>query len=500
MNETTYILEYHGITKGFPGVQALDDVSFKIETGTVHALVGENGAGKSTLMKVTGGAYIPEGGEVVYKGEKVSFLQPADALQKGIRTVYQELNLVEKLKVHENMFLGSEEHVVLRDKEESVKARAILTDYGLEKIDPRRQVGRLSIGERQLLEIAKSAWANPDLLIMDEPSSSLSSSEIEILFNLIKRLRKEGKTIIYISHKLTEVLEISDNITVLRDGKHVITAPNKEFTEETLITHMVNRKMGKQYPERVSNVGEVVLEVENLTRAGKFKDCSFTLHRGEILGFSGLMGAGRTELMRAVFGLDPYDSGTIRLRGKKVNHISPSKAKDLGMGFVSEDRRLDGLVLCRSTKENTVLPNLLSYSKRLFGVINRKQENEAVDAQKEALNIKYANKDHKVKYLSGGNQQKVILSKWLLMEPEILIMDEPTRGIDVGAKKEIYDIIHELSLEDLGVLLISSENDELLGLCDRIIVMHDGSIEKEFAREEANADDLLLAAFGRFKS
>lgn len=499
MHEQKYILEYRDIEKSFPGVKALDAVSFAIERGTVHGLVGENGAGKSTLMKITSGVYIPDSGEMIFQGAPIACTHPLDALRLGIRTVYQELNLVDKLRVHENMFLGFENNRILHNSEEIKETEKILSTYGLESIDPKKQIRQLPIGKRQLLEIAKSAWTNPDLLILDEPTSSLSNSEIKILFDLINRLRNEGKTIIYISHKLKEVLEISDMITVLRDGKHVITSPKIDFTEENLITYMVNRKMGKQYPERVPHIGEVLLEVENLTKAGKFKDCSFTLRQGEILGFSGLMGAGRTELMRAIFGSEPYDSGTIRLKGKHIQHCTPFEAKKLGMGFISEDRRFDGLIACRSTKENTTLVTLERYSTQ-FGSIDRKQEIEAVESQKRALNIKYANMENKIKYLSGGNQQKVIISKWLLMEPDILIMDEPTRGIDVGAKKEIYDIINELSMKHMGVIMISSENDELLGLCDRIIVMHNGQIEKEFSREEANPDNLLSAAFGRSTS
>jgi len=490
------ILSFRGITKHFPGVKALDSVSFDVKKGEVHSIVGENGAGKSTLIKVIGGVYIPEAGEMFIGDERADFETPMDSLEKGIRIVHQELNLVEKLTVAENLLLGNEETFFTQSKKDNQQALEMLEQVGI-SLDPKMKVSRLSIGKKQMLDIAKAASSNPSILILDEPTSSLSKGEISQLFSIIRSMAERGITVIYISHKLDEVMELSDSITVLRDGKHIETCRKTEVTPQKLVQLMVARDMESMFPEAKGKPEkEVVFSVENISRTNTCHDCSFKLYDREILGFFGLMGAGRTELMQTILGVTPFETGKVNILGKEFSELRIDTAIREGVGFITEDRRSSGIVGCRSVKENMTLPNLNNLSKT-FGWVDSRKEKEIVADYGKKLNVRYAGLNQLIKYLSGGNQQKVIVAKWLMSQPKILIMDEPTRGIDVGAKQEIYELIQDLRKQGLSIILISSEIEEIMGLCDRIIVMKDGYIHKEMDRETSNATQVVEAAFGR---
>ena len=487
--DNNYILTLKNITKEFPGVKALDDVTINIERGTIHGLVGENGAGKSTLIKVLAGIYQPNKGEIILDGKPCRFNSPIEARRAGISVVHQEIKLAEPLSVAENMFLGN---VQLKNglvdwKGMRRRAREIVEDLGMD-IDINAQVSSLTVAKKQIVEIMHAINNNSRILIMDEPSAVLTDRELEVMFRIVKQLRDKGITIIYISHRLDEIFGLCSNVRVLRDGRHIDTIPVASVDRQGLINMMVGREMGQEYPKEVGNVGGTILEVKNLSR-GILRDISFEVKSGEVFGISGLVGAGRTELARAILGIDKPESGEVYVRGKKVHYRTFADAIRDGLGLIPEDRKLQGLVQIMSVKRNTTLVNM----KRVLraGVISSSLE--------EKLSKEYANKLHvvtpsmetEVQYLSGGNQQKVVIAKWLFQNSEILFLDEPTRGIDVGAKAEIYRLINRMAKEGKTIIMISSEMPELLGMCDRIMVMHEGHKMGELNAAEATQAKIM---------
>jgi ribose transport system ATP-binding protein len=490
------VLEMRNVRKTFPGVVALDDVSFDLRRGEVHVLLGENGAGKSTLMKILSGAYQKDGGRVLLDGREVEIRSPRHARALGVSIIYQELNLIPHLSAAENIFLGREPASLpgLVDRRAMrEEARRILTGLGAE-FDPRRPVKELSVAGRQMVEIAKAVSLDARILIMDEPTSALTEREIRELFARIRRLKAEGAAIIYISHRLEELFEIGDRVTVLRDGRRVATRDIRDVAKPELIRLMVNRELTQQFPKVSAPRGREVLRVEQLTRHGALEDISFSLFEGEVLGIAGLLGSGRTELARVLFGLDRADSGGIHLKGKPQRITSPRRAINLGLGFLTEDRKTQGLVLPLSVQENICLPSIERFSR--LGVMRPDEETRAAGQYIRDLRIKAAGPRHKVVYLSGGNQQKVVLGKWLCARGDILIFDEPTRGIDVGSKAEIYQLMNQLTAAGVAVIMISSELPEILGMSDRILVMHRGRISGEFAAAEATQEKILHCALG----
>jgi len=493
-NEIT--LQMQHISKAFPGVVALDDVEFVLSKGEVHILLGENGAGKSTLMKILSGAYQSGAGQILLNGREIHIRNPKHAQTLGISIIYQELNLVPQLSAAENIFLGREpmriagliDHAAMERDSQN-----ILKGLGLD-MDVQRPVRDLSIAEQQMVEVAKAISLDARILIMDEPTSALTEREISELFARIRQLKSTGVSIVYISHRMEELFEIGDRVTVLRDGRNVGTHPIRDVTRAELIRLMANRELTNQFPKVRAAKGSQALRVENLNRAGKLEDINFTLYRGEVLGVAGLLGSGRTELARAIFGADAIDSGNIYLYGKPVQISSPRKAINSGIGFLTEDRKTEGLVLVLSVRDNICLASLDQFSH--FGIVNTRAENGTAERYVNELRIKTPGIDQKAVNLSGGNQQKVVLSKWLASEAEILIFDEPTRGIDVGAKAEIYELMNHLTAKGVAVLMISSELPEILGMSDRILVMSHGRINGEFSADEATQEKILACALG----
>jgi ABC-type sugar transport system ATPase subunit len=486
-----YILSLKGITKEFPGVKALDDVSLNIERGTIHGLIGENGAGKSTLIKILGGIYQPNGGKLEQDGKHVSFATPIDARRAGISVVHQEIKLSEPLSVAENMFLGN---LMLKGpqmvdwKGMRKRAQEIVNELGM-NIDVTVPVESLTVAKKQVVAIMQAINNNSKILIMDESSAVLTDRELESMFRIVKDLREKGITIIYISHRLDEVFELCDNVSVLRDGKHIDTLPVAEVTKQQLISMMVGREMGQEYPKEVGTIGDTILEVRNLKRGNVLKDISFSVKAGEVFGISGLVGAGRTELARAILGIDRIDSGEIYVRGKRVHYHTFADAIRDGLGLIPEDRKLQGLVQIMSVKKNTTLVNLDRVSRG--GVISNALETQYGNEYKDKLRVATPSLETEVQYLSGGNQQKVVIAKWLFQDAEILFLDEPTRGIDVGAKTEIYRLINQMVKEGKTVILISSEMPEILGMCDRIMVMHEGRKMGELDVAEATQEKIM---------
>lgn len=489
------MLEMKAVSKTFYGVKALDDVHFDLAKGEVHALLGENGAGKSTLMKVLAGIYQPDQGEIKLKGHQVHITSPSTSQRLGISIIHQELNLIPYMTVAENIFLGREPHkfnfVDFKTMErETIK---LLDRLGL-NIKPREKVSKLSIGVQQIVEIAKSLSMNAEIIIMDEPTAVLTERESEKLFAVIHQLKQQGVSIIYISHRLNELKLFCDRMTVLRDGKHVTTQPFEHISEREIANLMVGRELKDLYPEKPMQIGEEILWVEGLSSKPYFNNVSFELKRGEILGFAGLIGAGRTELVSALFGDKSIDSGKVMYRGKEISIRSPLDAVRSGFGFATEDRKHSGLVLDMNVTQNTTLPSLNKVSR--YGFIRRGMENKIVQDQVKQLQIKAHRMDRPVKHLSGGNQQKVVLAKWLVAETDLFFLDEPTRGIDVGARSEIYSMISELAKRGKGVIVISSELPELIGLCSRIIVMHQGQVTGVMDHEQASEERIMALATG----
>jgi len=477
-----YILEMLNISKSFPGVQALDDVTLRIRPGKVHALVGENGAGKSTLMKCLFGLYTPDKGQIILEGKTVSFKNPKDALTSGISMIHQELQPVPSRNVMENIWLGrfpkkKVSGLTVVDHKKMYDDTKKLMEQLRMDINPATLVSRLSVSQIQAVEIAKAVSYNAKIIIMDEPTSSLTEIEVENLFRIIRDLTARGVAIIYISHKIEEILEISDEVTIMRDGKRIGTWPKEELDINTIITKMVGRELTQRFPSRENKPGEVVMRVENLTSINpkSFKDVSFELRRGEVLGIGGLVGAQRTELVEAIFGLRSVAKGKVYIHGQEVKITHPFVAKQKGLALVTEERRATGIFPMLSVADNTLIASLDQHLKYRF-VVNTKSGNKKVLASIEKLKIKTPSTKTQIQYLSGGNQQKVIFSRWLLTEPDILILDEPTRGIDVGAKYEIYTIIADLVKQGKSIIMISSEMPELLGMSDRIMVMCEGRV------------------------
>ena len=495
--ENNTILEMKGIVKRYPGVVALDKVDFDLKSGEIHALVGENGAGKSTLMKVLSGATSMDAGEIYLDGSKTEIVSPHNAQQLGISMIYQEFNLSPYLSVAENIFLGREplrKRVPFVDWSRMYSdAREILARIDV-FINVRRPVNELSVAEQQMVEIGKALSFNAKILVMDEPSATLTEHELASLFKLIRSLREQGMGIIYISHRMEELFEIGDRVTVMRDGERIGTNDVAEVDKEQIIHMMVGRKLTEEFPKQDFERGAEILRVEHLNRAGVLKDIGFSVNRGEIVGITGLVGAGRTELARAVFGADAIDSGEVFLEGRKVKVRSPQDAIKLGIGLLTEDRKNQGLVIGMKVRENVTLSGLDALVRWIF--IDRSQERTETERYVKDLQIKTPGIEQLVKNLSGGNQQKVVLAKWLFTKSKMLLFDEPTRGIDVGAKREIFRLLNELVSRGVGVLMISSELPEVIGMCDRILVMHEGRIAAEILHSEATQEKVMHYATG----
>jgi ribose transport system ATP-binding protein len=494
-----YIVEMDHICKSFPGVKALDDVSFRLKAGEVLALLGENGAGKSTLMKVLSGVYQKDKGEIRVFGKTIEDLNPSKAQNLGIAIIHQELNLCKHLTVAENIFLGREKsrYGVIQKKDMNRQASKILARLNLE-IDPTETVGNLAVSKQQMVEIAKALSTDARILIMDEPTSALTLSEIEELFQIIRKLKKDGCGIVYISHRLEELQNIADRVQIMRDGRYITSMNFKDTTMDEIIANMVGREITEKFPRIECKRGAKILEVKNLNAGKMVRDVSFDLFEGEILGIAGLLGAGRTETTRAIFGADPKESGQIILDGREVTIRRPIDAIRQGIMLVPEDRRKDGLCIKLSVQDNIALPNLETLCNRL-GVIDRKKENGLAEQSIRNLNIKLPSPNVNVATLSGGNQQKVVVAKWLARKSRVVMFDEPTRGIDVAAKVEIYNLMNELKKQGIGVLFVSSEMPEILGISDRILVMCDGRITGEMDISEAT-QDLILKYATKFDS
>lgn len=501
VNNAKYLFEMKGVTKKFPGVKALDNVTFQVKKGHVHALCGENGAGKSTLMKVLAGIYKQEKGEIFIEGESVDIQNTKDAMDKGISMIHQELNMFLQMSVEANLFIGRETTLGagIVDKKRNIMAvQKILDEYQI-NIDPQTRMIDLTIAKQQMIEIVRAIAFDAKIIIMDEPTSSLTGVEIQTLFMMIRKLAAQGKSIIYISHKLDEIFEISDMVTIIRDGKTIDTLPTEELDKRKIVSLMVGRELRDVYDKRELSIGEEKIRVKNYSRGQEFQNINFSVHRGEIFGFMGLVGAGRSELAETIFGLREKDDGKLYIDGNEVQIKQPWEAIEQKIAFVTEDRKAYGLSLMHSIRQNAVIVSLKKYAFGFMSVVSKKKEKDATAKMFSALKIKAPSQHTMVDALSGGNQQKVVLSKWLLDKPEILIMDEPTRGIDVGAKFEIYKIMSDMAAEGKAIIMISSEMQELLGMCDRILVMSTGKQTGIFKREEFNQEDLMTCATGSMK-
>lgn len=489
------------IEKTFPGVHALNQCRFELRSGEVHALIGENGAGKSTMMKVLTGVYQKDSGHIFYKGKEVEIRTPKAAQELGISIIHQELNLMPHLTVAQNIFIGREPRTkganfFLNEKEINAKTKELLDMMHLD-LDPTTKVSDLTVAKQQMVEIAKALSFNSEVLIMDEPTAALTDSEIEELFKMINKLRNEGVGIVYISHRMDELKKICDRVTVMRDGSYIDTADMKDITIEKIISLMVGRTIFESAPEVPENASqEVVLEVKNLKRGKSIRDVNFTLKKGEILGFAGLMGAGRTEVARAIFGADTYESGEIYIHGKKVNIKSPKDAVNHGIGYLSEDRKRYGLALGMDVETNIVLASFKKFMDFL-GFVKTANTESSANHYVDALRIKTPGIKQNVKNLSGGNQQKVVIGKWLTKDCDILIFDEPTRGIDVGAKSEIYKLLNDLAMQGKSIIMISSELPEILRMSHRIMVMCEGRITGELNVNEASQEHIMKFATKR---
>lgn len=489
------ILELKNIIKEYPGVKALNHMNLTVNKGEVHALMGENGAGKSTLIKVISGAIRPNGGSIIYEGKQYDYMTPALSKKLGIGVVYQEFNLVPELSVAENIFLGNRltDKPVINRSLMNKKAKELMESFGID-IDVTVPVRTLTVAYQQLVEITKTISGNVKVLIMDEPSAPLTNREITALFAIIRKLKSQGIAIIYISHRMEEIFEISDRITVMRDGEYVDTCMTSETSNANLIKMMVGRNLDEQYPSVDKTIGDTILEVEDLSTDALLKNVSFSVKKGEILGIAGLVGAGRTETARAVFGADPISSGKIRINGKRVHIKNPKDAIKNGLALIPEDRKKHGVLLDMSIRDNISFIAVKEISSAT--VIRSSKDKNMARKYIERLQIKCPSMEQLTKNLSGGNQQKVVLAKSLASNSKIIIFDEPTRGIDVGAKKEIYELINQLASEGMAIIMISSEMPELLGMSDRIIVMHEGEVTGELKKEEANQVKILELASG----
>jgi len=500
MNDSVLAVEMRGISKEFPGVKALDDVSLVVRPGTVHALMGENGAGKSTLMKCLFGIYRPDKGEILVGGRKVSFPGAKQALDSGISMIHQELHPIPHMSVMENIWLGRypvRNFGVIKLVNASKMLRetkALFQDLRIE-IDPRSPVRELSVSKIQSMEMAKAVSYDARVIIMEKPTSSLTEHEVILLFEIIRKLKNEGRAVIYISHKMEEILEIADEVTIMRDGRRVGTYPARELTTDLIINRMVGRDLTHRFPPRSNVPGEVVLSIQELTSANprSFRDVSFELRKGEILGLGGLVGAQRTELVESIFGLRALKSGSIKIRGKEARIQNSIQAKTQRLALLTEDRRTTGIFPVLSVYDNTLIANISRYIGK-FGLLRMRQGTGDVQKSIDLLRVKTPNQTTRIESLSGGNQQKVIFARWLLTEPDILILDEPTRGIDVGAKYEIYTIIADLAQQGKSIIMISSEMPELLGMSDRILVMCEGRLTGILEGSKASQERIMELA------
>jgi inositol transport system ATP-binding protein len=492
-----YVLEMKDITKRFPGVLALDKVRLSVRKGTVHALMGENGAGKSTLMKVLLGLYKADAGTIVFKGQEVSFSGPSDALKHGIAMIHQELANMPERTVAENMFLGREMtgkgRIFIRERTMEKESLKIFRKLNIE-IDPKAKMKELTVAQQQLCEIAKAVSCDADLIIMDEPTSSIMEDDAENLFRIIRELLEKEITVIYISHKMDEIFKISDDITVFRDGTYVDTKRAESLNQNTLISMMVGREITDFYQKKEVQIGETVLKVEGLSSGKIFRDISFELRRGEILGFAGLVGAGRTEIMETIFGIRKKTKGDIFVHGRQAIIHSPKDAIRHNIGFLTEDRKASGCFLSLSVNRNTYIASIDKYSR--LGIVSRKKTSRAAEEMRKTLSIKIPGIEQLMENLSGGNQQKVLIGRWLLIEPQILIVDEPTRGIDVGSKTVIHRLLSELAAKGTSIILISSEMPEVIGMSDRIIVLHEGEMTGILEKKEFDQERIMALSSG----
>lgn len=496
MKESMKLLELKGISKEFPGVKALDNVDFDVEAGEVHVLMGENGAGKSTLMKIISGLYQADSGTITMEGEPVHFQNTLSAINHGISMVHQELMPIMEMNVAENIFLGREpvKSGVVNRRALYANTAQLLGQLNI-NISPKRKMKTLRVAEIQLIEIAKAISFNSKIIIMDEPTSSISERECDNLFEQIYKLKAAGVAIIYISHKMDEIFKIADRITVLRDGKFIGVKPASELNQAELIKMMVGRELTQVFPVSNHTIGDVVLEVEHFSNPGLFNDVSFKLHKGEILGFSGLVGAGRTETMETIFGLRSGGVGVVKKNGQQLRIRNPKDAINAGFALIPEDRKNVGLNLIGGIRTNLSIVSLSNFCSRI-GFVKKADERDACSSMAKSLNIKTPSLEQHCIKLSGGNQQKVVIGKWLLNDGDIVIMDEPTRGIDVGAKSEIYNLIHKLAEEGKSVIFISSEMPEIIGISDRVIVMYEGRITGELQREDISQEKIMKLASG----
>ena len=494
-NAETPLLQMIGIEKSFPGVRALDNVQLTVRHGTVHALMGENGAGKSTLMKCLFGIYYEDKGDIFIEGKKVNYMDPKQALEDGVAMVHQELNQVTKRDVMDNLWLGRYPRKGLLVSQEVMyaKTKEVLDDLEID-IDPKAILSSLSVSQRQMVEIAKAVSYNAKILVFDEPTSSLSDKEVEHLFRIINKLRDRGVGMIYISHKMDEILTISDEVTIMRDGKYVSTTPAKDLTMNEIIKQMVGREITNRFPDKTNKVGDVYMKVEGLTGmyGPTIQDVSFELRKGEVLGVAGLVGARRTELLETIFGYATAESGDIYIEGRKVNNKNPKKAIKNGFALLTEERRATGILPVLGINENSTIVTLRSYVKH--GMLNNKKIKEDTKWVIDSMKVKTPSHKTPIQSLSGGNQQKVIIGRWLLKTPEVLLLDEPTRGIDVGAKYEIYQLINDQASQGKCCMVVSSEMPELLGICDRILVMSNGKLAGIVEAKTTTQEEIMTLA------
>lgn len=489
-------IEMRGIDKSFGGNAVLKSAGFLLDHGEIHALMGENGAGKSTLMKILTGVYTRDAGTVLVDGQEVCYKNPQEAERAGIVFIHQELNVLFDLTVEENMFLGKEikkSFGICDKKAMRQEVKKILDRLGVD-IDPGQRMNELSVGQQQMIEIAKALMVDAQVIIMDEPTAALTQSETTVLFQVVNSLREKGVSIVYISHRMEEIFELCDRITVLRDGSYIGTKKIKETDMNDVVKMMIGREIGERYPARDSKIGDVAFEVKGLTCPGVFENVSFQVHAGEVLGVSGLMGAGRTEIMQAIFGNMPNVSGEIYLNGTRIQNRNPQEAMKNGIGFITEDRKVEGLMLEESIMKNISVANLGKISKS--GVLSKEAEEALVKRGIEELHIKCFGPQHECNNLSGGNQQKVVFAKWIYTDPKVLILDEPTRGVDIGAKKEIYSIINDLADKGVAIIMVSSELPEVLGMSDRVMVVREGVLRGILNKEEANQENIMILATG----
>ena len=489
-------IEMKGINKSFGTNQVLKDAGFYLKDGEVHALMGENGAGKSTLMKILTGVYTKDAGTVIVDGQEVCYKTPQEAEKAGIVFIYQELNVLFDLTVEENLFMGKEitkKFGVCDKKAMRAKAQEVMERMGV-KIPVNAVMSDLSVGQQQMVEICKALMVDAKVIIMDEPTAALTESETEGLFKVIESLRQKGVSIVYISHRMEEIFRLCDRITILRDGEYVDTRYIKDITMDDVVRMMIGREIGERYPQRDVTIGEEVLRVEGLTHQKFFKDVNFSVRAGEVLGVSGLMGAGRTEIMQTIFGNMPKAAGKVFINGQEVHIKNPRQAIAAGIGFITEDRKTEGLLLEKSIAENIELANLNKVSRN--AVLSKARGKELVKRGIDEFRIKCFNADHLCNNLSGGNQQKVVLAKWIYTDPKILILDEPTRGVDIGAKKEIYSVINDMAAKGVAVIMVSSELPEVLGMSDRIMVVHEGHVTGIIDGKTADQEKVMTLATG----